>query len=74
MFLFDSKTFDEILFPKDSVWINDHICFINTTYISEFHFEKAENNGANIFEIVVFDGFQGKDLRTEISNDGLRPR
>ena len=64
MFLFDSKTFEEIPFQKDSVRTNDHICFINTTEISNFHFEEPENVGAKICEILTFDEFQGKDPRT----------
>ena len=63
--MFDSKTFDEIPFPKDSMWTNNHICFINTTDVSEFHFEEPENEGGKICTIHAFDEFQGTDPRTE---------
>ena len=71
MFLFDSKTFEEISYQTDSVWINDHICFINTTGISELRFEEPENKGAKICEILTFDNFQGKDQLTDINADPL---
>ena len=71
MFLFNSETFEEISYPTDSVWINDHICFINTTGISELRFEEPENKGAKICEILTFDNFQGKDQLTDINADSL---
>ena len=71
MFLFNSETFEEISYPTDSVWINDHICFINTTGISELRFEEPENKGAKICEILTFDNFQGKDQLTDINADPL---
>ena len=64
MFLFDSKAFEEISHPTDSVWINDHICFINTTDMPEFNFEEQENKGAKICEILAFDELQGRDPLT----------
>ena len=64
MFLFDSNSFQEIPFPKDSVFINDHICLINTTDIPELHFEEPENGGATICEILTFNEFQGEDPQT----------
>ena len=61
MFLFDSNSFQEIPFPKDSVFINDHICLINTTDIPELHFEEPETGGATICEVLIFDESQGRD-------------
>ena len=65
MFLFDSKTFDEIPFSKDSVWTNDHFCFINTTDISKLHFDEQNDEAVKICNISIFDEFQGRDSLTE---------
>ena len=64
MFLFNSNTFEEVPFAKDSVWINDHICLINTTDIPELNFKEPENEGAAICEILTYNEFQGEDPQT----------
>ena len=38
MFLFDLETSEEIKIEENSIWIEDHICFINTTETLEFDF------------------------------------
>ena len=38
MFLFDLENSEEIKIEENSIWIEDHICFINTTAMLEFDF------------------------------------
>ena len=38
MFLFDLESSEEIEIKENSIWIENHICFINTTEMLEFDF------------------------------------
>ena len=38
MFLFDLESSEEIKIKENSIWIEDHICFINTTETLELYF------------------------------------
>ena len=38
MFLFDLESSEEIKIEENSIWIENHICFINTTATLEFDF------------------------------------
>ena len=75
MFLFDSKTFDEIPFSEDSVWTNDHFCFVNTTVISKVQFDEEKDEAVQICYISIFDEFQGRDSLTKkiVSGDHSCP-
>ena len=60
MFLFDLKKSDEIKIEENSVWVEEHICFINTTQTFEFAFPLGDINGENVCSIEAFDDYEEK--------------
>ena len=44
MFLFDLESSEEIEIEENSIWIEDHICFINTTETLEFDFPALDDD------------------------------
>ena len=51
MVLFDvenSETPDEIKIAENSIWIEDHICFINTTENLKFDFPSSNDGGTQV--------------------------
>ena len=42
MFLFDFENSTEITIDENSIWIEEHICFINTTETFKFHFPNLD--------------------------------
>ena len=47
MFLFDLENSEEIKIEENSIWIEDHICFINTTAMLEFDFPPFDETQAD---------------------------
>ena len=44
MFLFDLENSEEIKIEENSIWIEDHICFINTTASLGFDFPSSDDD------------------------------
>ena len=59
-YLFDSKTYEELTFDENSMWIDENICFINTTEISRISVPSLDFEGKQICSIVTFDEFEGQ--------------
>ena len=55
MFLFDIERSEDIKIEENSVWLEEHICFINTTQTFEFAFSSEDITEPNICSIMVFD-------------------
>ena len=65
IFLFDMEKSDDIKIEENSVWLEEHICFINTTETFEFTFNSKDINEPNSCSIVSFDENEGKfDMQT----------
>ena len=54
-YLFDSKTYDNLTFDENSIWIEDNICFINTTEISKTSVPSLKVEGKQTCSVDVFD-------------------
>ena len=55
IYLFDQKTYDELTIPENSMWIDENICYINTTDISKLSVENLEFEGKQTCSVDVFD-------------------
>ena len=60
MFLFDIEKSDDIKIEENSVWLEEHICFINTTEMFEFTFISEDINEPKVCSIVSFDDNEGQ--------------
>ena len=60
MFLFDMEKSEDIKIEENSVWLEEHICFINTTETFEFAFSSEYVSEPNICAIVAFDDYEGQ--------------
>ena len=60
MILFDLEKSDEIKIEENSIWLEEHICFINTTQTFEFAFSSEDINEPNVCSIVTFDDDEGQ--------------
>ena len=61
IYLYDQKTYDELTFPENSMWIDENICFINTTDISKIRVESLEFQGKQTCSVDVFDDGEFKE-------------
>ena len=52
--LFDQKTYDELTIPQNSIWIDENICYINTTDISKLSVQSLEFEGTQTCSVDVF--------------------
>ena len=65
MFLFDIEKSNDINIEEFSVWVEEYICFINTTQTFEFDFSTEDKNETNVCSIVTFDDNEGQfDVQT----------
>ena len=53
-YLFDSKTYEELKFDESSMWIDENICFINTTEISKTNVPRYKVEGKQTCSVDVF--------------------
>ena len=60
IFLFDIEKSDDIKTEENSVWLEEHICFINTTETFEFTFISEDINEPKACSIVSFDDDEGQ--------------
>ena len=60
MFLFDMEKSEDIKIEENSVWLEEHICFINTTETFEFAFSSEDISEPNICSVVAFDDNEGQ--------------
>lgn len=72
MFLFELKTSTEIKIEENSIWIEDQICFINTTDTSKFDFQIFDGSETQSCTILVFDKSEGKvkERQLEVETNG----
>ena len=61
IYLFDQKTYDELTIPENSMWIDEDICYINTTDISKLSVENLEFEGKQTCSVDVFDDGEFKE-------------
>ena len=59
MFLFDFEKSTEIIIDENSIWIEEHICFINTTETFKFHFPTLDIAETPICTFLAFDDSEG---------------
>ena len=60
MFLFDLESSEEIKIEENSIWIEDHICFINTTETLKFDFPSLNDSGTKQCSVLSFDRTEGE--------------
>ena len=60
MFLFDMEKSEDIKIEENSVWLEEHMCFINTTETFEFAFSSEDISEPNICSVVAFDDNEGQ--------------
>ena len=60
MFLFEFENSTEITFDEKSVWIEEHICFINTTENFKFHFPTLDSAETRLCTFFAYDESQGE--------------
>ena len=61
IFLFEIENSTEITNNlENSIWIEDHICFINTTDIFKFHFPISDDAETQSCTFLAFDDSQGE--------------
>ena len=61
MFLFEFENSTEIAINlENSIWIEEHICFINTTANIKFHFPALDHAQTQSCKILVYDDTQGE--------------
>ena len=60
MFLFEFENSTEITIEENSVWIEEHICFINTTETFKFHFPTLDSAETQLCTFFAYDESQGK--------------
>ena len=65
-YLFDSKTYDELTFDENSIWIEDNICFINTTVISKISVPSLKVEGKQTCSVDVFDEGEFKEQHFDL--------
>ena len=58
--VFDLKTYEVIPIEINSIWIEEHVCFINTTEIEEMKFPTFDNKGAQACSTLIFDESEGQ--------------
>ena len=67
MFLFEFENSTEIQVNFDnSVWIEEHICFINTTSTFKFHFPALDNAETQSCTFLAYDDSQGEFIEHPI--------
>ena len=60
MTLFDLDTYGEIPIGINSIWIEEYVCFINTTEIQPMNFPTFENDEAKSCSALAFDDSEGQ--------------
>ena len=65
-YLFDSKMHDELTFNENSIWIEDNICFINTTEISKITVPSLKVEGKQTCSVDVFDEGELKEQHFDL--------
>ena len=73
MFLFEFENSTEISVNLDnSVWIEEHICFINTTESFKFHFSASDDAETQSCRFLAYDYSQGEfnEHQIEIETKG----
>ena len=53
-YLFDSKSYEELKYDESSIWIDERICFINTTEISKTNDPSQKVAGKQTCSVDVF--------------------
>ena len=61
MFLFEFENSTEIITDlENSIWIEEHICFINSTSTFKFHFSSLDGAETQSCKFLAFDNSQGE--------------
>ena len=60
MFLFEFENSTEITIDENSIWIEEHICFINTTETFKFHFPTLDSAETQLCTFFAYDESQGE--------------
>ena len=60
MFLFEFENSTEITFDENSIWIEERICFINTTETFKFHFPTLDSAETRLCTFFAYDESQGE--------------
>ena len=60
MFLFDFENSTEITIEENSIWIEEYICFINTTETVKFYFPTLDGVENQLCTFFAYDDSQGK--------------
>ena len=67
MFLFEFENSTEIAINlENSIWIEEHICFINTTESFKFHFPTLDGDESQSCAFMAYDDSQGEFNEHEI--------
>ena len=66
MFLFEFENSTEIAIEENSIWIEEHICFINITSTFKFHFPILDDADTQNCTILAFDNSQGELIGKQI--------
>ena len=72
IFLFEFENSTEITFDEKSIWIEEHICFINTTETFKFYFPDLDGAETRNCTFLAYDYSQGEfnEHQTEIETKG----
>ena len=66
LFLFEFENSTEIVIEENSIWIEEHICFINITSNFKFHFPILDDADTQNCTILAFDNSQGEFIEKQI--------
>ena len=67
--LFDLETYKEISIGRNSIWIDEHVCFINTTEIEEMNFPTFNNEEPQACSTLAFDESEGQFTKHQLEID-----
>ena len=66
MFLFEFENSTEIIIEENSIWIEENICFINTTASFEFNFPTLNSDETQLCTLFAFDDSQGEFIEHQL--------
>ena len=64
--LFDLETYEEIPIGKNSIWTEEHVCFINNTQIQEMNFPNFDNEEVQSCSTLSFDESEGQFIEHQL--------
>ena len=66
LMLFDLEAYEEIPIGLNSIWNEEHVCFINTTEIEEMNFATFNNKEPQSCSTLAFDESEGQFIEHQL--------